>query len=241
MTHLQNNLRWVADYLVKCHPEPNVLYGHVGDGDKDHAWWDAAEVMQMERPSAKVDAAKPGSDLAAISMVFRATDAAKKKRYHDFAARQVDYVLGGNPGKRSYVIGFGVNPPTKPHHRTAHGSWADIMKAPVESRHVLYGALVGGPGKDDACIDSRQDYVMNEVACDYNAGFAGALARVVQEFGGTPLAAFPPRETRDTEYVVSAKVNASGANFTEISARLMNRTASPWFPYRATVLPYSGE
>ena len=82
--HLLNNLRWVADYFLKCHPEPEVLYGQVGDGDKDHAWWGSAEVMQMARPAARVDAAKPGSDLAgetaaalaAISMVFKATDAA---------------------------------------------------------------------------------------------------------------------------------------------------------------------
>ncbi|HLP41172.1 MAG TPA: glycoside hydrolase family 9 protein, partial [Fibrobacteria bacterium] len=154
-------------------------------------------------------------------------DADKKKRYHDFAARQVDYALGENPQKRSFMIGFGVNPPTKPHHRTAHGSWADNLELPVESRHVLYGALVGGPGKDDAYADSRKDFIMNEVACDYNAGFTGALARMVQEFGGTPLAEFPPREKRDTEYVVAAKVNATGTNFTEISARLMNRTAWP--------------
>ena len=26
---------------------------------------------------------------------------------------------------RSYVIGFGTNPPRNPHHRTAHGSWSD--------------------------------------------------------------------------------------------------------------------
>lgn len=398
--YLLNNLRWVADYFVKCHPEPNVLYGQVGDGDKDHAWWGAAEVMQMARPSAKIDAAHPGSDLAgetaaalaAISMVFRPTDAAyadkllthakqlydfaakypgkyseaiagakafynswsgyndemvwsalwlhmatkdadylakaeagyallstepqsttksfkwthawddksygcyvllakltgkaaykqdaerwldywatgangqkvtytpgglawldswgslryamntsfiafiysdftadaaRKKAYHDFAVRQVDYALGDNPQKRSFEIGFGTNPPTKPHHRSAHGSWADNMTVPAESRHILYGALVGGPGKDDAYADSRQDYTLNEVACDYNAGFSGALARMVKEFGGTPLADFPPKEAHDTEFAVSAKINASGASFTEISARVQNKTAWP--------------
>jgi hypothetical protein len=155
------------------------------------------------------------------------TDAAKKKAYHDFAVRQVDYALGDNPQKRSFEIGFGTNPPTKPHHRSAHGSWADNMTVPAESRHILYGALVGGPGKDDAYADSRQDYVVNEVACDYNAGFTGALARMVKEFGGTPLADFPPKEKHDTEFAVSAKINASGPTFTEISARLLNKTAWP--------------
>jgi len=42
--------------------------------------------------------------------------------------------------------------------------------------HVLYGALVGGPGQNDQYTDRRTDYVSNEVACDYNAGFQSAVA-----------------------------------------------------------------
>ena len=41
---------------------------------------------------------------------------------------------------------------------------------------VLEGALVGGPGQWDDYDDRRDDYVKNEVANDYNAGFQGALA-----------------------------------------------------------------
>uniref|UniRef100_UPI001B80CC0F glycoside hydrolase family 9 protein n=1 Tax=Streptomyces glaucescens TaxID=1907 RepID=UPI001B80CC0F len=63
-THLKNNLRFVNDYFVKAHPSPNVLYGQVGHGGKDHAWWGPAEVMPMERPAFKIDASCPGSDLA---------------------------------------------------------------------------------------------------------------------------------------------------------------------------------
>ena len=39
--------------------------------------------------------------------------------------------------------------PQHPHHRTAHGSWYDGMNVPDYHRHVLYGALVGGPGEND--------------------------------------------------------------------------------------------
>ena len=45
-----------------------------------------------------------------------------------------------------------------------------------DSPHQLNGALVGGPGRNDDYEDRRGDYVKNEVACDYNAGFQGALA-----------------------------------------------------------------
>ena len=52
------------------------------------------------------------------------TDPTLKARYHDFAVRQINYALGQNPLGRSFVVGFGTNPPRNPHHRTAHGSCA---------------------------------------------------------------------------------------------------------------------
>ena len=62
---------------------------------------------------------------------------------------------------------------------------------------MLYGALVGGPSApNDAYTDNRGDYVMNEVATDYNAGFTSALARLYQEYGGTPLATSRPPSRR---------------------------------------------
>ncbi len=156
-------------------------------------------------------------------------DATRKARYHDFAVRQIDYALGDNPRKSSYVVGFGSNPPTKPHHRTAHGSWTDQINSPVESRHTLYGALVGGPSAaDDTYTDDRSNYVSNEVATDYNAAFTGALARLYGEYGGAPLADFPQQETPDVpEMSVQASVNAAGSNFTEIKAYVVNRSAWP--------------
>lgn len=60
------------------------------------------------------------------------------------------------------------NPPAK------CGSQIMPMKEP--SPHVLYGALVGGPGQNDDYTDDRSNYVNNEVACDYNAAFQGAVA-----------------------------------------------------------------
>ncbi|MBG0820543.1 glycoside hydrolase family 9 protein [Planomonospora sp. ID91781] len=402
LTHLLNNLKFVNDYFIKAHPSPNVLYGQVGHGGKDHAWWGPAEAMQMERPAYKIDATCGGSDLAgetaaamaASSLVFRPTnaayadtlvkharelysfadtvrkkysecitdaqgyynswsgyndelvwgaiwlhratgeasylakaesyydnlgtepqsttksykwtiawddksygsyvllhkltgkqrylddanrwldywtvgvngqkiryspggqavldrwgslryaantsfaalvhadsitDATRKARYHDFAKRQIDYALGDNPRRSSYVVGFGANPPKNPHHRTAHGSWTDQQTNPVETRHTLYGALVGGPpDPDDAYTDRRDDFVMNEVATDYNAGFTSALARLYGEYGGSPAAGFPAKESPDgPEIFIEAGVNASGSAFTEIKAIVRNQSAWP--------------
>lgn len=149
-------------------------------------------------------------------------------RYHDFAVNQINYMLGTNPANRSYMVGFGNNPPKNPHHRTAHGSWTGNISDPVNSRHTLYGALVGGPDQSDAYADNCSDYTKNEVATDYNAGFTGAVARLALEYGGAPLADFPLPEPRDDDEIyLLASVNASGANFTEIKAQVINKSAWP--------------
>ena len=36
--------------------------------------------------------------------------------------------------------------------------------------------MVGGPDQNDFYEDKRDDYIMNEVTCDYNAGFQSAVA-----------------------------------------------------------------
>ena len=111
----------------------------------------------------------------------------------------------------------------------ADPSWTDQLTSPVNSRHTLIGALVGGPSSaDDSYTDDRSNYVNNEVATDYNAAFTGALARLYGEYGGSPLASFPPKESPDgPEMSVQASVNASGTNFTEIKAYLINKSAWP--------------
>ncbi|WP_192772217.1 glycoside hydrolase family 9 protein [Plantactinospora soyae] len=169
---------------------------------------------------------------AALVYSDKTTDATRKTRYHDFAVRQINYALGDNPRNSSYQIGFGTNSPRNPHHRTAHGSWWDSQQVPEATRHVLYGALVGGPSSpNDAYTDSRADYVMNEVATDYNAGFTSALARLHTEYGGTPLSNFPPAESPDIdETIVETTVMQAEPRATGIKAIVYNKSA---FPARA--------
>lgn len=154
-------------------------------------------------------------------------DETLKARYHDFAVRQINYALGDNPLKRSFVVGFGTNPPLRVHHRTTEGWYPGSSADTIASKHILYGALAGGPGNKDDYKDARDNYVNNEVACDYNAGFTGALARLYQEFGGDPLANFPEKEPAHEQFYVMASVNASGDRFTEIKATLYNKTITP--------------
>jgi len=103
-------------------------------------------------------------------------------QFIEFAQSQIDYCLGKTG--RSFVVGYGVNPPTHCHHRGASCSNGMCMRPsdPGENPNVIVGALVGGPSApDDYYNDVRNDYVMNEVAMDYNAGFTGSLAGLVQK------------------------------------------------------------
>ena len=402
MDILKKNLRFVTDYFIKCHTAPNELYGQLGNGGIDHAFWGASEVMVMDRPSYKIDAANPGSELAAetasamaaVSMLFTNSDPAysatllehakqlysfadnyrgkysdaitdaagfynswsgyqdelvwgaiwlyratgdssylakaeseysflgteigsdakaykwglawddksygcyilmsmltnndvykadaerhldywtdgyngeriayspggqahlttwgslrhsantsllafvysdkvetsKASTYHDFAVKQINYALGDNPINRSFMVGFGNNPANSVHHRAAHGPWANSLQSnPVESSHILYGALAGGPSApNDQFEDDRGDYIANEVACDYNAAFTGALARMFGEYGGTPLTNFPQEEepTR-TELRSFSKFNSNNAFGSTVSIMFQNRSAWP--------------
>lgn len=125
----------------------------------------------------------------AAFVCLRAADViggSKGDAYRNFAVGQMEYILGKHGN--SFVVGFGNNPPQRPHHRSsscpnapAPCNW-DNFNNPGPNPQVLYGALVGGPkAADDYYVDSRQDFQMNEVALDYNAGFQSALAGLNQQ------------------------------------------------------------
>ncbi|NUR30561.1 MAG: hypothetical protein HOV83_32705 [Catenulispora sp.] len=163
----------------------------------------------------------------------KSLDPARQQTYHDFAVRQINYILGDNPNHESYEVGFtngGTNTswPQFIHSRPAHGSWDQSMSDPPATRHLDYGLLVGGPTSGDGFTDSRQNYQQTEGALDYNALFSGALAGLTGEYGGTPRANFPPTETPDgPEELMQAAPNQTGANFIEIKAQVVNKSGWP--------------
>lgn len=392
LEYILGDIRWVSDYLIKCHPEPEVYYYQVGDGNADHSWWGPCEVMTMNRPSYKVTKDDPGSAvageaaaaLAVAAIVFEDSDkeysklclehakslyafadsarsdsgytaangfynswsgfydelswagcwlylatddskyldnakscftqaghdfdwslcwddvhigaavllakitgdkaykdevqkhldywscgtsdgqkityspkglawldqwgslryatttafvaavysrwdgcpSGKVQTYWDFAESQANYALGSSG--RSFVCGFGENPPEHPHHRTSQGSYCDNMNEPGQARHTLYGALVGGPDASDGYTDTVSDYNKNEVACDYNAGFTGLLAAMYSRYHGKTLIDFGAvEEVPGDEYSAECSMNVEGSGFAEIKALIYNRTAWP--------------
>ncbi|WP_195759248.1 glycoside hydrolase family 9 protein [Pedobacter puniceum] len=170
----------------------------------------------------------------------------RKNIYDSFAQSQIRYVLGDNPYNRSYVIGMGPNPWNAPHHRAALGGWAGFEHLTVgkpqynvtQPRHILYGALMGGPGTAengnpldffDLSVNNIATFRTNEVALDFNAGLPGAFARMyVRNPGnGSQLANFPTPEVRDDEIFTEAQINSQSATSISIKAQVNNRTAWP--------------
>jgi len=100
-----------------------------------------------------------------------ASSSDKKTAYLNFAKAQVDYALGKNPMSVPYVVGSNPNSPSNPHSAMASGgnNIGEINTSPEQEAYVLYGAVVGGPDKQDRFFDIRSDWVETEVALDYTA------------------------------------------------------------------------
>ncbi len=161
----------------------------------------------------------------ASDTIFKGQDNSK---YQEFAETQVNYALGDNPDSFSYLCGYGENYPKNPHHRTAHGSWKNDLAIPATNRHILYGALVGGPTQSGAYEDDRQNYINNEVATDYNAGFTAMLCKMVDKYGGTKDPNFPQKEAHDgPEFYVEALSKGAESSGQTISFKITNHSAWP--------------
>lgn len=94
------------------------------------------------------------------------------------AASQLAWILGDNPYQRSFVVGWGANPPTHPHHASAYGYDELEVDWTHEPRFQVPGALVGGPTVEahgGGYEDRVKDYVRNEVTLDYDAALLGLL------------------------------------------------------------------
>ena len=136
-----------------------------------------------------------------------------KDRYNDknedytftkWSLGQMEYLIGDNPLGRSYVVGYGDNCVKFPHHRAASG--LTMAEDPAEHKHVLYGALAGGPGEEDEHKDVTSDWVYNEVTIDYNAAVVGAAAGFYLYKGDKtmkPEENFPPEEKSDDTQLFS--------------------------------------
>ncbi|XP_024361312.1 endoglucanase 3 [Physcomitrium patens] len=105
------------------------------------------------------------------------------------AQNQVDYILGNNPKKMSYMVGFGSKYPTQPHHRASSlpstsalsqkigcGQGFTYYSSKNPNPNLAMGAIVGGPDKNDNFNDVRSNYAALEPTTYINAPIVGILA-----------------------------------------------------------------
>ncbi len=98
-------------------------------------------------------------------------------QFGSWAEGQMSYLLGNNSGKHCFVVGYNQFSVKNPHHRAVYGVSSFPNGCQNNAKHILLGALVGGPG-DMASnyTDDVNDYCQNEVALDYNACLVCAAA-----------------------------------------------------------------
>ncbi|XP_057425042.1 endoglucanase 17-like [Lotus japonicus] len=118
------------------------------------------------------------------------------KKLRTIAKKQVDYLLGDNPLKMSYMVGYGPRFPQRIHHRGSSlpsvamhpgkiqcSAGFSVMDSQSPNPNVLVGAVVGGPDQNDRFPDERSDYEQSEPATYTNAPLVGALAYLAHSFG----------------------------------------------------------
>lgn len=103
---------------------------------------------------------------------------------------QVDYILGDNPLRMSYMVGYGARFPRRIHHRgsslpsvSAHPArigckaGAAYYGSSAPNPNLLVGAVVGGPSNtSDNFPDARAVFQQSEPTTYINAPLLGLLA-----------------------------------------------------------------
>ncbi|KAL0438201.1 UNVERIFIED_CONTAM: Endoglucanase 9 [Sesamum latifolium] len=116
-----------------------------------------------------------------------------------FAMSQVYYILGDNPMKTSYMVGYGDRYPTHVHHRGASIPWdgkqhscsegSAYLNSKGENPNKLVGAMVGGPDNNDVFLDDRDKPLFTEPTISSNAGLVAALIALLD----------PPNNSADSD------------------------------------------
>ncbi len=191
-----------------------------------------------------------GTNETFLAMLYSnwTTDTERKQRFFDFAKSQMDYLLGDNPCNKSYMVGFGDKGWFNSlHHRSAQGPWAGFAhiqeNSPLflqECRHILYGAVPGGPDLNDEYEALPGDWKHSEVTLTSGASVIGVLAGLIAQnpdvYQPIPDSQFPPKEERDLsldpaqtdrEFFVVTRIRTQRETSLKVLAQLNNRSAWP--------------
>ena len=101
------------------------------------------------------------ANAALLSVLWGKKKAANPLDNNCWARKQIAYMLGDSG--QSFVVGFGKAPEKVPHRAASCPepgdeicTWQTGYLSSDPNPHLLYGALVGGPTKDDGFYDDRR-------------------------------------------------------------------------------------
>ena len=124
-----------------------------------------------------------------------AYDATGKAPYRDVVGRAMDYLLGYNALRKSFITGYGINPVLHPHHRL----WANDPESGFVAPPP--GVVAGGPNRDiqdpemkaaglsglpiaKRYLDRIGSFATNEVCINWNAPLAWVSNWLNIQYGG---------------------------------------------------------
>ncbi len=115
-----------------------------------------------------------------------------------FIFKQVDFILGANNSKQSFIVGFCANcskEPQHPHHRNTYlrddnppDSVQQSMTIPERNKYLGY--MVGGTWNSADYKDNVRQYAFTEGGLDYNVGLVGALGYIVSKLDPADTGSF---------------------------------------------------
>ncbi len=101
------------------------------------------------------------ANTAMLAVLYGKSKGGSALEYNCWTRKQIAYMLGDSG--QSFVVGFGALSPKKVPHRGASCpdpgdgicNWQTGYLTAENNPHILYGALVGGPDKEDKFYDDR--------------------------------------------------------------------------------------
>lgn len=91
----------------------------------------------------------------------------------------IEYIMGSNDQKYSFIVGFGDKFPRYPHYRNVYLDDSDSMAlCKIDEKHIQLGYMVGGDLNPSKYPDDINNYKSGEGGIDYNAGLVGALGYI---------------------------------------------------------------
>ncbi|XVF44542.1 hypothetical protein PTKIN_Ptkin02bG0132900 [Pterospermum kingtungense] len=160
----------------------------------------------------------------------------------NFAKSQADYILGKNPKSMSYLVGYGPKYPIHVHHRGASIASISVLpslvscvqgfeawyRRPEADPNVLYGALVGGPDRNDNFNDDRSDYEQTEPTLSGTAPLVGLFSKLESLFGNIGPYHKQPTTNQPTQSYHHQQKSVPSTTSSGVPVELLHSITKTW-------------